>query len=180
MIEGMVGWPSEAAARYAAKGYWQGVVIGDAFAESVRRHAEREAVIDGERRIKYRELGALVDRLALHFAERGICGGRCVLFQLPNSLECAAAYFACLKVGAIPIACLPAHRHSEVGHLAHFCEASAWLIPQEHRGFDFLAMATELRATLPAMREVIVVLPHLAIWLVTPLRSAFHVHYSTI
>jgi 2,3-dihydroxybenzoate-AMP ligase len=157
MIEGMVGWPSETAARYAAKGYWQGVAIGDVFAESVLRHAEREAVIDGERRVKYRELGALVDRLALHFAERGICGGRRVVFQLPNSLECAAAYFACLRVGAIPMACLPAHRHSEIGHLARFCNAYAWLIPQEHRGFDFVAMADELRTTLPAMREIIVV-----------------------
>ena len=156
MLEGMVGWPAEVAARYAATGYWQGVAIGDVFDQSVRRHAEREAVIDGQRRIKYRELGLLVDRLALHLAERGICGGRSVVFQLPNSLECAVAYFACLKVGAIPIACLPAHRHSEIDHLARFTEASAWLIPAEYRSFDFVAMAEELRESLPAMREIIV------------------------
>jgi len=156
MVDGMVGWPAEAAVRYAAKGYWQGVTIGDVFDHSVRRHAEREAVIDGQRRVKYRELGLLVERLALHFAERGICGGRPVVFQLANSLECTAAYFACLKIGAVPIACLPAHRHSEIEHLARFTEAYAWLIPSEYRGFDFVAMADELRANLPAMREIIV------------------------
>ena len=156
MVDGMVGWPAEAAVRYAAKGYWQGVTIGDVFDQSVRRHAEREAVIDGQRRVKYRELGLLVERLALHFAERGICGGRPVVFQLANSLECTAAYFACLKIGAVPIACLPAHRHSEIEHLARFTEAYAWLIPSEYRGFDFVAMADELRANLPAMREIIV------------------------
>src|SRR5215472_15542228 len=156
MFEGMVGWPAKVAARYAAKGYWQGVAIGDVFDQSVRSHAEREAIIDGPRRINYRELGLLVDRLALHFAERGICGSRPVVFQLVNSLECAAAYFACLKTGAIPIACLPAHRHTEIEHLARFTEAYAWLIPSEYRGFDFVTMADELRANLPAMHEIIV------------------------
>jgi 2,3-dihydroxybenzoate---[aryl-carrier protein] ligase len=156
MFDGMVRWPGEIAAMYAAKGYWQGVAIGDVFDQSMRIHAEREAVIDGPQRVKYRELRLLVDRLALHFAERGICGGRPVVFQLANSLECTAAYFACLKVGAIPIACLPAHRHSEIEHLARFTEAYAWLIPSEYRGFDFVAMADDVRANLPAMREIIV------------------------
>jgi 2,3-dihydroxybenzoate-AMP ligase len=162
MLEGMVGWPAETAARYTADGYWRGITIGEAFDQSVRRHAEREAVVDGGRRTNYRELGSLVERLALHLAERGICGGRAVVFQLPNSLECVAAYFACLKVGAIPIACLPAHRHSEIEHLARFTEAYAWLIPAEYRGFDFVAMAEELRENLPAMREIIVAGGHRA------------------
>src|SRR2546429_8061514 len=126
MFDGMVAWPSEIAARYLAKGYWQGVPIGDVFEDSVRRYTECEAIIDGERRLKYRELGVLVQRLALHFADRGICSGRPVIFQLSNSLECAAAYFACLKIGAIPISCLPAHRHSEIEHLARFTGAYAW------------------------------------------------------
>src|SRR5215472_11992931 len=151
MFEGMVGWPAKVAARYAAKGYWQGVAIGDVFDQSVRSHAEREAIIDGPRRIKYLELGLLVDRLALHFAERGIRGGRPVVFQLPNSLECVAAYFACLTTGAIPLACLPAHRHSEIEHLARFTGAYAWLIPAEFRGFDFIGMADDLRGSLPGM-----------------------------
>jgi 2,3-dihydroxybenzoate-AMP ligase len=156
MFDGMVEWPATVAAEYIANGYWQGVAIGDVFEQSVRLHAEREAIIDGQRRVTYRQLGLLVERLAMHFAERGICGGRPVVFQLANSLECAAAYFACLRVGAIPIACLPAHRHSEIEHLARFTGAYAWLIPSEHRGFDFVAMADELRANLPAMRQIIV------------------------
>ncbi|MBV8774080.1 MAG: AMP-binding protein [Deltaproteobacteria bacterium] len=157
MFEGMVEWPSDTAAHYAAKGYWRRVVIGDVLDQAVRLYADHEAVIDGERRITYRQLGALVERLALHFAERGICEGRRIVFQLANSLEGVIAYFACLKVGAIPIACLPAHRHSEIEHVARFTEAHAWLIPSEHRGFDFIAMAEELQSDLPAMRQIIVV-----------------------
>ncbi|HJU28562.1 MAG TPA: AMP-binding protein [Candidatus Binataceae bacterium] len=156
MFDGMVPWPAEAAASYAARGYWRGIAIGDAFDESVRRNSAREAVVDGQRRITYRDLGRMVERLALHFAQRGISNGRRVVFQLPNSVECVIAYFACLKNGAIPIACLPAHRHTEIEHLARFTDAAAWLIPAEHRRFDFTAMAHELRGNLPAMREIIV------------------------
>jgi non-ribosomal peptide synthetase component E (peptide arylation enzyme) len=50
-----------------------------------------------------------------------------------------------LKVGAIPVAC---HEHTEIGHLARFTEAAAWLIPAEHRRFDFTAMAQQLRGNL--------------------------------
>ena len=155
MFDGMVPWPAEFAARYRARGYWQGVTIGQVFDDAVRRYAEREAIIDGERRLTYAQLAAIVERLALHFAERGIGGGRRVVFQLPNSLECTVAYFACLKTGAIPIAALPAHRHSEIEHLARFTGAYAWLIPSEYRRFDYVAMARELRDGLPAMREII-------------------------
>ncbi len=157
MFEGMVPWPAEATARYKRCGYWKGTSIGRVFDETARRHAKREAVVDGDRRVTYHDLGLAVDRMALHFAERGISNGRRVIFQLPNCLECVIAYFACLKVGAIPVTCLPAHRYSEIEHLARFTNAYAWLIPSEHRRFDHVAMAEELREALPAIREVLVV-----------------------
>jgi len=156
MFKGMLSWPAEFAARYRERGYWLGVPIADVFEQSVRRHAEYEAVIDGGRRVSYGQLGQMVERLALHFAERGIAGGRPVVFQLPNCLESVVAYFACLKTGAIPIASLPAHRHTEIEHLARFTDACAWLIPPEYRRFNYVTMAQELRDGLPAMREVIV------------------------
>jgi 2,3-dihydroxybenzoate-AMP ligase len=157
MLDGVVAWPPEFRDRYRARGYWRGVTLGEAFDHAVREHAARPAVVDGGRRVSYRELGALVDRLARHLAARGIAGGARAVFQLPNVLEFVIGYFACLKVGAIPLACLPAHRHAEIGYLAKFTEASAWFIPSELRGFDYVAMAEELRADVPALREIFVV-----------------------
>src|SRR5207247_10794766 len=113
-------------------------------------------VVDAARRVTYAELGCLVDRLALHFADLGIARGAPVVFQLPNVLEFVIAYVACLRVGAIPLTCLPAHRQAEIGYLARFTEAVAWLIPSEFRGFDHVAMAEELRGSLPALRHVFV------------------------
>jgi 2,3-dihydroxybenzoate-AMP ligase len=156
MLDGVVGWPPEFAQRYRARGYWAGTTLGQAFDRSVAAHADRVAVVDGPRRITYRELSRLVDRLALHLALRGVRDGARAVFQLPNTADLVIAYLACLKVGAIPVCCLPAHRHAEIGYLADFTQAAAWLLPSERRGFDYVAMAEELRGSLPALREVIV------------------------
>ncbi len=156
MLDGVVGWPPGFAHRYRALGYWAGTTLGQAFDRSVAAHADRVAVVDGARRFTYRELSRLVDRLALHLALRGVRGGERVVFQLPNTAELVIAYLACVKVGAIPVCCLPAHRHAEIGYLADFTTAAAWLIPSDFRGFDYVAMAAELRASLPALHEIIV------------------------
>lgn len=156
-LDGIVPWPEEFARRYRDRGYWAGQTLGQAFERAVAAHAGRIAVVDGERRLTYRQLGLLVDRLALHLAERGISLGQRVVFQLPNVLEFVVAYFACLKVGAVPVACLPAHRHAEIAYLARFTEAAAWLIPARFRSFDYVAMAAELRDSLPELQEILVV-----------------------
>jgi 2,3-dihydroxybenzoate-AMP ligase len=157
LLEGVVPWPHDFARLYRERGYWAGVTLGEAFDRSAQVNSGRIAVVDGKRRVSYRDLSALVDRLALHLAERRIAQGERVVFQLPNVLEFIVAYFACLKVGAIPLTCLPAHRHAEIEYLARFTDASAWFIPSEFRNFDYLAMAEELRDKLPSLREIFVV-----------------------
>jgi len=157
VLDGFVPWPDPFARRYRERGYWAGIALGDALERSFTANADRLAVVDGERRLTYRELGRLVERLALHLGERGIARGARVVFQLPNVLEFVVAYVACLRVGAIPLTCLPAHRHTEIGYLARFTDATAWLIPSDFRGFDYIAMAEELCHSLPALRHVLVV-----------------------
>jgi 2,3-dihydroxybenzoate-AMP ligase len=157
VLDGFVPWPPDFARRYRERGHWRGVTLGNALAESFAANADRLAIVDGARRVTYAELGRMVDRLALHFASRGIARGAPVVFQLPNVLEFVIAYVACLRVGAIPLTCLPAHRQAEIGYLARFTEAAAWLIPSEFRGFDYVAMAEELRPALPSLRHVLVV-----------------------
>jgi 2,3-dihydroxybenzoate-AMP ligase len=153
-------WPDPFARRYRERGYWTGETLGEAFDRAVVLYADRVAVVDGARRVSYRLLGTLVTRLALHLAERGISRGQRAVFQLPNVLEFVVAYFACLKVGAIPLCCLPAHRHAEIDYLAGFTEATAWFVPSTFRGFDYVAMAEELRSGLPDLQEIFVAGDH--------------------
>jgi 2,3-dihydroxybenzoate-AMP ligase len=156
VLDGFVPWPADVARRYRERGHWRGTTLGDALQRSFAANADRVAVVDGARRVTYAELGRLCDRLALHFVERGIAQGAPVVFQLPNVLEFVVAYVACLRTGAIPLTCLPAHRQAEIGYLGRFTEAAAWLIPSEFRGFDHVAMAEALRPSLPSLRHVFV------------------------
>lgn len=155
-MDGFVRWPAEIARQYRTSGYWAGITIGDMFDRSVRAYADRPAVVSQDRRLTYSELGALVHRLASHLVRLGIKTYDRVILQLPNSPEFVVAYFACQKVGAIPLTCLPAFRQSEVEYFANFIGAVAYFIPSEFRGFDYVRMAQEIRAKAPGLKHVFV------------------------
>jgi 2,3-dihydroxybenzoate-AMP ligase len=158
-VKGFVPWPAELARKYRDEGLWSGVPLGEALDAAARAHGDRIAIVDGDRRVDFAELRRRARRLASGFARRGICDGAPIVFQLPNSLELAVAYLAALKVGAIPIACLPHHREAEIGSIADLAEARAWLIASTSRKFDYLTMARRLRPEIASLRDLIVVGP---------------------
>lgn len=155
-MDGFVPWPPELARQYRAAGYWAGMTIGEMFDRSVRAYADRTALVRADQRFTYAEVGGLARRLACHLMRLGIETYDRVILQLPNSLDFVLAYFACQKVGAIPLTCLPAYRHAEVGHFAEFIEAAAYFIPRELRGFDYVEMAREIRIENPGLKHVLV------------------------
>lgn len=155
-MDGFVPWPSEIASRYAAEGHWTGTTIGEAFDRSVQAHASRPALVAGDRRLTYAELGVAVTRLAAHMMRLGLQTGDRVILQLPNCPEFVVAYFACQTTGVVPLTCLPAFRHAEVEYFANFIEAAAYFVPSEFRGFDFVPMAREIRDKAPSLRHVVV------------------------
>ena len=155
-MEGFVPWPADLVERYRAAGYWTGQTIGEMFETSVRAHAGRTALVSAGRRLTYAEVGHLVDRLACHLLRLGITTYDRVILQLPNSVEFVLTYFACQKIGAIPMTCLPAYRHAEVGHFATFIDAVAHVIPREIRGFDYVEMAREIKDQATGLKHVVV------------------------
>src|SRR5207237_8473560 len=71
-------------------------------------------------------------------------------------IEFVVAYFACQKVGAIPLMCLPAFRHAEMEYFARFVDAVAYFIPAEFRMFNYVPMAEEIRRKVPALKHIFV------------------------
>jgi len=157
MLEGCTPWPAEFAARYRAQGYWQGVTIGGMLARSIARAPTRTALVHGDERVTYAELGATVDTLACGFVDAGIRPLDRVVVQLPNVPEFVYTYLALARIGAIPVTALRAHRHTEVAHFLHASNAVAYVIPDAIKGFDYRAMAIELAPGAPALRAVFVV-----------------------
>lgn len=152
-----MAWPPELAERYRREGQWAGITIGEMFEASVRAHGSRPALVAGEQRLTYAELGARVQRVAGHLVRLGFRTYDRVILQLPNVAEFVVVYFACQRIGVIPLTCLPAFRHAEVEYFANFIEATGYFVPAEFRGFDSAAMAAEIKKKAPSLRHVVVV-----------------------
>ncbi|AZS70379.1 (2,3-dihydroxybenzoyl)adenylate synthase [Streptomyces lydicus] len=152
-------WPAEFAERYRAAGYWRGETFGGMLRERAAAHPGRTALVDpspGRRTWTYRELDERADRLAAGFAARGIAKGDRVVVQLPNTGEFIEVVFALFRIGALPVFALPAHRETEIGYFCSFAEATAYVIPDTHGGFDHRALATKVKAATPSLRHIFV------------------------
>jgi non-ribosomal peptide synthetase component E (peptide arylation enzyme) len=87
MLEGCSPWPPELAARYRARGYWQGLALGDLVDRWAFDYGEREALVSASERITYHELAQRVDRLAHHLLHLGLRAPQRIVVQLPNVPE---------------------------------------------------------------------------------------------
>src|SRR6185312_4811099 len=92
----------------------------------------------------FAELDARADRIASALAERGIAAGDRVMLQLPNSAQFAVALFGLLRVGAVPVMCLPGHRYAELSHFADVSGAVGLIVPDKVAGFDYRDLAQAL------------------------------------
>jgi 2,3-dihydroxybenzoate-AMP ligase len=154
--EGIIPWPEETAARYGAKGYWQGRTLGSHLTERADASPDAIAVVDGSARLTYRDLVESADGAAERLAALGLRSGERILVQLPNRWEFIVLTLACLRMGLVPVMALPAHRRHELSSLVELAEARAIAVPDRWRGFDHLALAQELVSTSPTLEHVLV------------------------
>src|SRR5581483_4265521 len=129
MLEGFVPWPDELVQRYRERGYWEDRPLIDHFRDAFDKYADRVAIVAGEERITYGQLGDRADRLALHLLELGLKPLDAAVLHLPNIPEFVYLYFAFQRIGAIPLMALPPHRQHEIGHFVDFIDALAYAIP---------------------------------------------------
>lgn len=156
MLEQCTTWPEEFARRYRQQGYWADITLHDMLAGSIRAAPERTALVQGERRISYGQLGDAIDRLAGRLINLGFRPLDRVVFQLPNSIEFVIAFLALLRIGVIPVLALPAHRRDEISHFVAHAEAVGYFVPDLWRGYDYRRLAAEISAAAPSLRHVLV------------------------
>jgi 2,3-dihydroxybenzoate-AMP ligase len=156
MLSGVVPFPPEFIKKYRDKGYWRDKSLRDEYAEVFSRFADRVALIDGDAVLTYRDLDRLSTNLALNLLDIGIRPLDRVVPQLPNVKEFPILYLALQKIGAIPIAALITHRHTEISQFVALSGASTCVVPDASRGFDFPAMVARIKAENAALKHVIV------------------------
>jgi 2,3-dihydroxybenzoate-AMP ligase len=156
MLDGVVRFPPEFAARYRAKGYWEDRSLREAFDPVFKRFAERVAIIDRDQAITYAQLDERATRLALNLLDEGLEPLDRVVVQLPNVVEFAYLYFALQKIGCIPIMALPTHRFHEMNQFAALSGAAACVTPDTSRDFDYCEMVGRIREKNKSVRVGII------------------------
>jgi 2,3-dihydroxybenzoate-AMP ligase len=152
MLDGVVRFPPEFAARYRRKGYWEDRSLRETFDGVFSKYAERLAVIDRDRYVTYAQINERATRLALNLLDEGLEPLDRIVVQLPNVAEFVYLYFALQKIGCIPIMALPTHRYHEINQFVGLSEAVACATPDRVRDFDYTELIRRVRATQQAMR----------------------------
>ena len=152
MLEGVVRFPPDFAARYRAKGYWQDRSIADIFAEAFAEFKDRIAIIDRDRRVTYAQLDERSTRLALNLLDEGFKPLDRVVVQLPNTVEFAYLYFALQKIGCIPVMALPTHRFHEISQFIELSGATACATPDKTADFDYRELVRRIRPSSRTLR----------------------------
>ncbi len=139
-VDGFTPWPPDLEARYTAEGYWGDRVLGDV----LRGAPERLALVAGDERLTYADLDFRAARTAAGFLRLGLGRGDRVVVQLPNTAGFVVAFLALVRIGAVPVLALPAHRASEIGYLCELSEARGYVCGDTDGDFDYREMARGL------------------------------------
>lgn len=150
-------WPADVAERYRADGYWAGQTFGELLRERATTLPDAEAVVGADgTRWTYAELDRRASELAGGLAARGVRRGDRVVLWLPNEPVFAEALLGCFRLGAVPVMALPAHRASELQHLAGHSEAVALITAGKRPSVDHPGIAAGVARSAEFLRLVVV------------------------
>jgi 2,3-dihydroxybenzoate-AMP ligase len=159
MLPGVVPFPLEFAARYRAKGYWQGKSIAEEFDVVFKQFADRVAILDRDRSLTYADVDRQSTNLALNLLGLGLQPLDRVVIQLPNVAEYIILYFALQKISCIPIASLATHRYAEISQFVELGGATTAVIPQPHHDFDYAPMIDRIRRESKTLKHALILGP---------------------
>ncbi|GAA1749978.1 AMP-binding protein [Aeromicrobium alkaliterrae] len=148
-------FPVEAVERYRAAGLWGTRTIAQEFRAVASRFADREAVVDRERRLTYAELDANSDAIATGLLAAGLEVGDRVTLQAGNSVGTIELFYGLLKAGLVPVCTLQAHGHHEIDSIATTVGARAHAIDLSERADERSVFAEEVRERVASVVHLI-------------------------
>jgi len=145
------------------QGHWRDRTINDALDAAVQRCPDKVALTavslerGTTRRLSWREMGALADRIAVGLARLGVGRNDVVSCQLPNGWEFTLVYLACARIGAVMNPLMHIFRERELSFMLAHGRSKLAIVPRRFRGFDFEQMLRGLQGSLPDLRHVLAV-----------------------
>ncbi|MDG1197180.1 MAG: AMP-binding protein [Actinomycetota bacterium] len=165
MIPGRRVVSSLASAKYYQNGWWRDETLLDDFLAKAAENPERPALVsyaagqDKPIRHTYGELELLSRRCAAALIDLGVEKDEAVSVQLPNSWEFPALTYGIMRAGAIANPLVPIFRSREIEFILGRTKSRVLVVPNIYRGFDYAAMALELREKVSTLEHVVVLGP---------------------
>ena len=123
--------------KYQSIDGWRMGTIADAMEEWCGLFSERICIVYGEKQLSYKEMKEKIELSAVGFYNEGIrCGDR-VILQLPNGINFLVTFFGLIKIGAIPIMGLPAHRIGEIKGIIRTASPTAYICEECFMGYEY-------------------------------------------
>ncbi|TDL91923.1 cyclohexanecarboxylate-CoA ligase [Vibrio vulnificus] len=136
---------------------WPNRTILDYLNDAIEKHPDKIAIIDKKSSFTYKQLGKLVDRIALGLLHIGLGKGDVVSFQLPNWNEFIILHYAVTRIGAISNPLIPIYRDREIGYMVGMAESKMIVVPDYFRGFYYPDMMERLCHQWPSMKHIYVI-----------------------
>ena len=95
---------------------YQKTFLSDYLAKSVTEFPDKMALSFQGFKVTYRQLDAMVNRMAACFIDLGVKKGDRVAILLPNLIPCVAAYYATMKIGGVVVMNNPLYTDRELEH----------------------------------------------------------------
>ncbi|GAB3026903.1 acyl-CoA synthetase [Nocardioides flavus (ex Wang et al. 2016)] len=109
----------------------QRVNVGDSLTRSASRYPDKEAVVDGDRRLTYRQFDEQVNTLANGLIARGYARGDALALMSGNSLEFLVVYYACAKAGLIVVPISLVWRTAEISYVIGHSRAKGVVVESQ-------------------------------------------------
>jgi len=142
---------------YYDAGFWRRETLFDNLSEQAQRRPDKTLLFDSTQSYTYADLRDQGLRLAVGLRRLGVQPGDRVAVQIPNWAEFGLLTVALNRAGAILVPIMPIYRAEEVGFVLAHSEATVAITCEEFKGFHYLDMFDDLRATSPGLRHLVAV-----------------------
>lgn len=152
-IDGYVPFPDDRIEAYLTAGHWRNRPFHAFVDDHAAYRPDAPAVVGPTRTLSYADLAERARQIAAAFLDAGIGRHDRVAVQLPNCVGFLETFFACSRVGAVPVLLLPRHREREVRHLVELTGATAAVTVADAPGsdFDYLGLYDDLFADVDSL-----------------------------
>jgi HIP---CoA ligase len=123
--------------------------------DRARRSGDTEAVVDGDRRVDFRTLGAMIDDAARALIASGVERGDRVAVWAPNSLEWIVAALGVTTAGGVLVPVNTRFRGPEAGYVLARSGARALFTVRGFLDTDYPALLADAGVGLPALEHTI-------------------------